>query len=166
MQNLWYNESTVDIIKGKRAGAGKAMEKIFIKTGKPFQSEYSEYAPAHLFRRRFVLERVGKAELAVCGLGYGYYYLNGQEVSKDLFTAPVSDYDKILWCNRYDVSHLLRVGENVFAAALGNGFFNESFPSNWGNNLARWRDHAKLFMALFQENLLWNISYLIFRKSS
>lgn len=125
------------------------MEKIFIKTGKPFQSEYSEYAPAHLFRRRFVLERVGKAELAVCGLGYGYYYLNGQEVSKDLFTAPVSDYDKILWCNRYDVSHLLRVGENVFAAALGNGFFNESFPSNWGNNLARWRDHAKLFMALF-----------------
>lgn len=127
------------------------MEKIFIKTGEVFQAEYSEYAPAHLFRRRFFLEKIGRAELLVCGLGYGYYYLNGKEVSKDLFTAPVSDYDKILWCNRYDVSHLIKEGENVFAAALGNGFFNESFPSNWNNNTARWRDHAKLFMALFIE---------------
>lgn len=125
------------------------MEKIFIKTKQPFQAEYNNYAPAHLFRRRFVLDRFEKAELVVCGLGYGYYYINGMEVSKDLFTAPVSDYDAILWYNRYDVSHLLHIGENIFAAALGNGFFNESFPSNWGNNLARWRDHSKLFMALF-----------------
>ena len=125
------------------------MEKIFIKTGKPFQAEYSDYAPAHLFRRRFTLNAFEKAELVVCGLGYGYYYLNREAVSKDLLTAPVSDYDKILWCNRYDVSHLLYEGENVFAAALGNGFFNESFPSIWENHLARWRDHAKLFMALY-----------------
>ena len=128
---------------------GEFMEKIFIKTGKEFTSGYNDYAPAHLFRRRFVLNRVGKAELVVCGLGYGYYYLNGHAVSKDLLTAPVSDYDAILWYNRYDISPLLHVGENVFAAALGNGFFNESFPSNWDNNLARWRDHPKLFMVLF-----------------
>ena len=125
------------------------MEKIFIKTKQPFQAEYSEYAPAHLFRRRFVLNGFEKAELVVCGLGYGYYYLNGEAVSKDLLTAPVSDYDAILWYNRYDVTHLLHAGENIFAAALGNGFFNESFPSNWNNNLARWRDNPKLFMTLF-----------------
>lgn len=128
---------------------GDSMKKIFIKTKQPFNAAYSDYAPAHLFRRRFSLTKTGKAELVVCGLGYGYYFLNGKEVTKDLFTAPVSDYDKILWCNRYDVTDLLCVGENVFAAVLGNGFFNESFPSNWDNNLAKWRDHAKLFMALF-----------------
>ena len=98
----------------------------FIKTETPFVKEYSEKAPAPMFRKKFTA-KVGKAKLYVCGLGYRYYYLNGKAVTSDLLTAPASEYHKAVWYNVYDVTELLKEGENVFAAMLGNGFFNESF---------------------------------------
>ena len=51
-----------------------------------------------LFRRVFTLpdKPFKKAVLTVCGLGYGYYWLNGQRITTDPFTAPVNDYTKTL----------------------------------------------------------------------
>lgn len=108
------------------------------------------YSPALRLRRRFLCagKGKGKATLSVCGLGIGRFYINGRAVSEDLFTAPVSDYEKTLWYNRYDVTPLLREGENVFCAHLGNGFYNENFDSAWGHNHAKWRAAPKLAMRL------------------
>jgi alpha-L-rhamnosidase len=114
----------------------------FIKTATPFVKEYSEKAPAPMFRKKFTA-KTGKAKLYVCGLGYGYYYLNGKAVTSDLLTAPASEYHKAVWYNVYDVTELLKEGENVFAAMLGNGFFNESFKSHWNNQDSPWRDNPK-----------------------
>ncbi len=121
----------------------------FIKTGTAFCREYSSYDPAPLFRKRFEVGRFKKAELFVCGLGYGYYFLNGNPVSSDVLTAPVSDYNALLWYNRYDVTDLLCIGQNIFCAILGNGFYNESFPTPWGHDRAAWRDKPKFAAALY-----------------
>lgn len=107
------------------------------------------YSPAVRMRRAFyVKDAGGRAELCVCGLGYGVYYINGVRVTEDRFIAPVSDYEKTLWYNRYDVSALLREGENLLCAHLGNGFFNENFESAWGHDRAPWRDAPKLALRL------------------
>ncbi len=108
-----------------------------------------ESAPAVMFRRKFTIsDPVTSAIIHVCALGYGYVYLNGKPISEDLFCAPVSDYRKTLWYNSYDVSHLLKTGENVLAVICGNGWYNESFPTAWHHNLAPWRDNPKCILSL------------------
>ncbi len=121
---------------------------VFIKPNIPFETEYRERNPAPIFRRRFVLKPFKSAKLYVCGLGYGYYRMNGQKVSQDLFTAPVSDYRKTLWYNVYDVTKLLCAGENIAAVICGNGFYNETVKSSWKHNTASWRDNPKFIMRL------------------
>lgn len=120
----------------------------FIKPGIPFERAFTGRNHAPMFRRRFHVPRLGKAMLYVCGLGYGYFYLNGCPVSPDLFTAPVSDYRKTLWYNVYEVSGLLRKGENVLAAWCGNGWYNEEFRTSWDYDKAPWRDHPKFILRL------------------
>lgn len=89
-----------------------------------------------------------KATLRCAGLGIGYFYINGSKVSQDLFTAPVSDYLKTVWYCTYDVTSLLQQGENVIAAIVGNGYYNESFASTFNFDRAPWRDNPKLIAQL------------------
>ena len=69
----------------------------FIKPNRLFEASFHKENCAPLFRKKIKIRRTGSAKLYVCGLGYGYYYINGQQVSSDLFTAPVSNYNKTLW---------------------------------------------------------------------
>ena len=120
----------------------------FIKPDIPFSREFTGRNHAPLFRKRITVHRAGSARLWVCALGYGYVYLNGQPVSPDLFTAPVSDYNKTLWYNTYEVSHLLREGENLLAVWCGNGWYNEEFQTSWDYDQAPWRDLPKFILRL------------------
>ncbi len=109
----------------------------------------NDYDPAPVFKRQFSLDKIPeKAELSFCGLGLGYVYLNGEPVTPDLFTAPVSDYRKTLWYNTYDVRRLLLEGENELCAIVGNGFYNESLKTGWDFDKADWRGNPKLLLSL------------------
>ena len=119
----------------------------FIKTSRVFNPADPGFAP--MFRRKFVIdEPVQSAVVHVCGLGYAYYYLNGQAVTEDLFIAPVSDYRKTLWYTSYDVTDKLICGENIFAVLCGNGWYNENHRSSWNHNIAPWRDNPKFILEL------------------
>ncbi|MDF2686852.1 MAG: alpha-rhamnosidase, partial [Clostridia bacterium] len=121
----------------------------FIKSPKPYIKEYTTYDPSPMFRKKFIVKNdFISAKVYVCGLGYGYFYINGKKISEDLFTAPVSDYNKTLWYNSYDVTSILTKGENIAAAILGNGFFNEPFDTPWNHNKASWRDKPKFVFEL------------------
>ena len=120
----------------------------FIKSPAPFVRAHERTNPAPLLRRTFSVGEFQKAELKVCALGYGEFYLNGKRVTEDRFIAPVSDYTKTLWVTAYDVTDLLVPGENLFAAVLGNGFYNEAFRTSWDYDSAPWRDSPKLIAEL------------------
>ena len=120
----------------------------FIKSRTPFDNSAHAPFPAPIFRRRFTLDKIDHAILTFCALGYGYCYINGKEVTKDLFCAPASEYDKLVWYHQYQVSDLLKTGENVIAVILGNAFFNENFPSVWEHHKAAWRDNPKFALSL------------------
>ncbi len=119
----------------------------FIKAPVPFDAKAPGDAP--MFRRKFTLNGpIESAVVHVCGLGYAYYYLNGEPITKDLFTAPVSDYRKTLWYNTYDVTDKLKSGENIFSVICGNGWYNEYFSTTWKHHLSPWRDNPKFILSL------------------
>ena len=121
---------------------------FFIKSDAEFIYDFAPQNLAPMFRRKFTVENTGEAKLYICGLGYAYCYINGKKISKDLFTAPISDYNKTLWYNVYDVSDFLKKGENVIAVICGNGWYNESIPTNWKFHEASWRDNPKFILSL------------------
>lgn len=123
----------------------------FIKVDMPYLKDRN--GPSPLFRRVFTLKnKPKKATLHMAALGYGYFYLNGQAVTSDLFLAPVADYTKTVWYTSHDVSALLKEGENILAVECGNGWYNEYVKSAWDHNEAPWRDNPKLILSLFADD--------------
>lgn len=110
--------------------------------------EYSLYDPAPLFRKEFTVDATGDARIFVQSPGFARYYINGRDITDDLFISAVSDYTKLLWYNEYDVTHLLQKGKNVVCVIAGNGFLNESFDSAWHYPDAAWRDAPQFLLHL------------------
>lgn len=113
-------------------------------------SEFSFFDPAPLFRKEFEWkgDTIKSARMYVQSPGFAYFYLNGKNITEDLFLSPVSNYTKILWYHVYDVTHLLRCGKNVISVIAGNGFLNESFDTPWRYHEAPWRDAPQFILCL------------------
>jgi len=91
-----------------------------------------------LLRKKFVLrKRVSSARAYVTGLGYYELRINGVRVGDRYLDPAWTDYDKLVLYSTYDVTHLLREGENIVGIMLGNGRFNikeerRSTHKHWG----------------------------------
>lgn len=69
-------------------------------------------------------KEIEKAIVHVSGLGHYNLSINGEKVSRDIFTPVWSDYDKTVYYNTYQIDTLLQKGENAIGVTLGNGFYN------------------------------------------
>lgn len=78
---------------------------------------------ARYLRKEFSIKKnVRKANLYISGAGLYEAYINGTEIGSDEHLKPtVSDYDKCVYFNSYDVTDALQKGTNVIGAALGTG---------------------------------------------
>ena len=78
-----------------------------------------------LYRTAFrVKKNVRTAKLAICGLGFYETFVNGRRPDEKRVLAPVpSDYYLTARYDTYDVTALLRTGENVLAAEVCCGWF-------------------------------------------
>ena len=89
--------------------------------------------PARYLRRVFYVDgKVRRATLYISGMGWGSTYINGKPVSKDVFGTLQTDYTKTVYYNTYDVTSLLRRGNNAIGSVLGNGYvlgFNKGCTS-------------------------------------
>jgi alpha-L-rhamnosidase len=66
---------------------------------------------------------VRQARAYVTSHGLYEFHLNGQRVGNELFTPGWTSYNKRLQYQTYDVTSLIRRGENVAGAVLGNGWY-------------------------------------------
>ena len=107
-----------------------------------------EMSPALQLRKEFTLEKTGKAQCCISGLGCFVLYINGKRVGDEVLSPAFTDYDKsVLYCT-YDVTDLLVPGQNTVAVCLGDGFYNQTAHDTWGFYQAPWRDSAKLLLEL------------------
>lgn len=76
-------------------------------------------------RKEFTASKpIADATVYVCGLGHYELTLNGKKVGDGEFTPLISDYDKTVYYNTFDVTDYIREGKNAAGVLLGNGFYN------------------------------------------
>ena len=101
-----------------------------ILEGDSLKGEYIGAVPgegrASLLRKDFEVSKAGKALLYVNSLGYHEAYLNGEKVMLDAVLQPaVSQLDKRSLIVTYDVTDLLRKGENRLVLWIGSGWYKK-----------------------------------------
>ncbi len=114
------------------------------------QGECRELRPAPLLRRAFTIgKRIANARVYASGLGYAHLAINGAMVSDTLLEPAFTDYSKTVLYVTYDVTRLLRAGENVLAAELGSGQYDSAARTwDWGWDQAEWRATPRLVLQL------------------
>lgn len=79
----------------------------------------------HIFRRVFHTEKKAvRAKVYICGLGHYVCNINGKSVTDAVLEPGWSDYDKTCFYGTYDVTELMREGENAIGVMLGDGMYN------------------------------------------
>ncbi|MET0299501.1 MAG: glycoside hydrolase family 78 protein [Flavitalea sp.] len=100
-------------------------------------AEDSIVRPGHLLRKQFSAPKKVKSALAFI-TSHGIYeaFINGKRVGDYYLTPGWTSYNKRLQYQVYDVTNMLKSGENVFAAGLASGWYRT--PLAWNNNLNLW----------------------------
>lgn len=79
---------------------------------------------ARYLRKEATIEKEIQAATAyISGLGLYECYINGEKVGNDVLTPTLTDYDKRVPYNAYDVTDRLKKGANAIGVILGNGRF-------------------------------------------
>jgi alpha-L-rhamnosidase len=87
--------------------------------------EFFQDQPAPIFRKEFKLAKpIARARAYVSGLGYYELRMNGERVGDRLLDPGWTTYSKRVLYSTYDVSRLLRRGENAIGLVVGNGWYN------------------------------------------
>ncbi|MCD6286920.1 MAG: glycoside hydrolase family 78 protein [Anaerolineae bacterium] len=89
-----------------------------------WEEDPKAFKPCPFFRRSFALDQpVQSARLYVTSHGLYEAWLNGKRVGDQVFTPGYTPYDKQLQYQVYDVTALLKEGENALGAILGDGWY-------------------------------------------
>jgi alpha-L-rhamnosidase len=116
--------------KGKWIDDGKVL---------PLKDEdFYKEDPAPLFRKGFsVSGNIKKARLYISGLGYYLSYLNGKRIGDHELDPGWTDYADRVYYSTYDVTELIRAGDNSMGVMLGNGWYNPLPLKMWGGRNIR-----------------------------
>ena len=83
-----------------------------------------------LLRKQFVIEgEIKQARAYVCGLGWYELRINGQKVGDHQLDPGQTDYEKVALYATYDITNLLKKGENAIGVMLGNGRYAQDWSS-------------------------------------
>ncbi|MFJ6569409.1 alpha-L-rhamnosidase [Streptomyces sp. NPDC091292] len=97
----------------------------------PWGKVTPSYFPATQLRHAFRLpgKKVAQARLYVTALGHYEAHLNGQRVGRDQLAPGWTDYRRRVQYQTYDVTKLVRGGDNAIGAHLGVGWYAGNIAS-------------------------------------
>ncbi len=91
--------------------------------------ENNDTTGSPMLRAKFTLARPGKKILLyVNSLGYHEIYMNGMKVGNDVLSPAVSQFSKRSQVITYDVTSMVRPGENDLVIWLGRGWYSMGLP--------------------------------------
>ena len=114
-----------------------------------YEMAQPKYDPAPLFRKEFAAtKQIRAANLYICGLGYYEAFINGKRVGDHVLDPAWTNYEQRAMYVTYDVSNMLRVGDNAIGVMLGRGQYNPLCNDIWGLSKSAWIDQPKLMALL------------------
>jgi len=127
----------------------------WIGDGKPVPRKDEDFFrddPAPLFRKTVQLNKpLERARLYITGLGYYEAYINGRRVGKQVLDPGWTSYSRRVLYSTFDVTDMLKKGENVLGVMLGNGWYSPLPMRMWGRlNL---REHMTVGRPCFMARL-------------
>ena len=105
----------------------------------------AETTGAPMLRKTFSLDggrQLASAKLYITARGIYEFYVNGERYSSDYFNPGYTDYRCRIMYNSYDISDILRVGDNALGIMLGGGWycdamgFTTAWADQYGNQLS------------------------------
>jgi len=103
-------------------------------------------------RKEFKVEKpVARARVYASALGLYRLFLNGERVGEDYFTPGWTDYHKRVQYQTYDITEMLRSGENAIGMVLAGGWFSGRCGFS-GYRVYGDRPHALVHLHLFFED--------------
>jgi len=115
---------------------------------KSLKNKYTQRSKVPLFRKEFKVNKsIENATINISGLGHYELYINGTKVGDRFLSPGWSFYQTHNLYNTYNITDLLKKGENALGAIVGNGFYNV--------NNERYR---KLVIAYGYPKLIFNIT--------
>lgn len=107
------------------------------------------YDPSPLFRKEFpVNKKIGRANLYICGLGYYEAFINGARVGDQVLDPAWTNYEQRSMYVGYEVTELLKSGDNAIGVMLGRGQYNPLCNDIWRLSQSAWIDQPKLIALL------------------
>ncbi|NQU54219.1 MAG: family 78 glycoside hydrolase catalytic domain, partial [Bacteroidetes bacterium] len=73
-------------------------------------------------------KKVKSAKVYISGLGFYEFFINGKRVGENVLAPAKTPYHKHILYDTYDVTELLKKGENALGIHLGNGWYNPYKP--------------------------------------
>ncbi len=100
------------------------------------EEDTSESNPCPFLRKEFSVNgKVHRAVVSISGRGLYQFFLNGEKVSDDLFTPGWTSYHHRIQYQAYDITDMLKNGNNAFGAILGDGWYRGFFGWQGKRNL-------------------------------
>ena len=96
-----------------------------------YQVNKKQRYPADCFRRAFDCETARKARLYITACGLYEAELNGRRIGDFVLAPGITDYNKRIQYQTYDVTKLLVAGKNVLTVQLADGWYRGSTGA-WG----------------------------------
>lgn len=113
----------------------------WIEDGIPLPKKDSLYYldhPAPLFRTEFLADQpIQSASLRITAAGYYKATINGIGLKENVLDPAWTDFSKRIYYSDYDVSSLIKQGNNCIGVTLGNGFYNPLPLRKWGRRNLR-----------------------------
>lgn len=109
---------------------------IDLTVGRPFKAaDDKRYLPSPHLRKEFEVDgEVERAVIYFTAQGFAEMHLNGQRIGDEFFTPPGwTDYRERIYYGTYDVTNLLRQGDNAIAGILGDGWFRGNISTKGQN---------------------------------
>jgi len=80
--------------------------------------------PSPFLRTEFIVNKpIKRAYISATALGLYEMRLNGERVGNDYFTPGWTDYNKRIYYQTYDVTHMLKQGDNAIGGILADGWY-------------------------------------------
>lgn len=89
------------------------------------EAEFLNERPNVILEKEFeVSDEIEEALIDICGLGYYTLHVNGRRMGDSYLNNDVTNYNKTIYYETYDIRNYLKKGSNKLSVELANGWYN------------------------------------------